>query len=154
MTNAAQSEQMKKGNGFIAALDQSGGSTPKALKLYGVAETEYSGETEMYDLIHKMRARIIKSPAFTGEKVIGAILVGALLLIPAAAARLVSHSLKGFFCVSVAIATLATQAGILLPVQFDLPVPSGAAIILAAGICFLLAALARSVVPAFKGGVA
>ena len=74
MTNAAQSEQMKKGNGFIAALDQSGGSTPKALKLYGVAETEYSGETEMYDLIHKMRARIIKSPAFTGEKVIGAIL--------------------------------------------------------------------------------
>lgn len=87
-------------------------------------------------------------------KVIGAILVGALLVIPAAAARLVGHSLKGFFCVSVAIATLATQAGILLPVQFDLPVPSGAAIILAAGICFLLAALARSVVPAFKGGVA
>ena len=74
MTNAAQSEQMKKGQGFIAALDQSGGSTPKALKLYGVAETEYSGETEMYDLIHKMRARIIKSPAFDGSKVVGAIL--------------------------------------------------------------------------------
>ncbi|HEY0214584.1 MAG TPA: fructose bisphosphate aldolase [Paenirhodobacter sp.] len=74
MTNAAQTEQMKKGNGFIAALDQSGGSTPKALKLYGVEESEYSGETEMYDLIHKMRSRIIKSPAFTGDKVVGAIL--------------------------------------------------------------------------------
>ncbi len=74
MTNAAQTEQMQKGNGFIAALDQSGGSTPKALKLYGVAETEYSGEDEMFDLIHKMRSRIIKSPAFTGDKVIGAIL--------------------------------------------------------------------------------
>lgn len=74
MTNAAQTEQMLKGNGFIAALDQSGGSTPKALKLYGVAETEYSGEEEMFDMIHKMRSRIIKSPAFTGDMVIGAIL--------------------------------------------------------------------------------
>ncbi|MFT3689279.1 fructose bisphosphate aldolase [Paenirhodobacter sp.] len=74
MTNAAQTEQMQKGNGFIAALDQSGGSTPKALKLYGVAETEYSGEEEMFDMIHKMRTRIIKSPAFTGDLVIGAIL--------------------------------------------------------------------------------
>ncbi|MFC3061086.1 fructose bisphosphate aldolase [Paenirhodobacter populi] len=74
MTNAAQTEQMKKGNGFIAALDQSGGSTPKALRLYGVTESEYSGEEEMFDLIHKMRSRIIKSPAFTGDKVIGAIL--------------------------------------------------------------------------------
>ena len=74
MTNAQQTEQMRRGAGFIAALDQSGGSTPKALAQYGIAETEYSGETAMFDLIHAMRARIIKSPAFTGDKVIGAIL--------------------------------------------------------------------------------
>lgn len=74
MANAKMLEQMKKGQGFIAALDQSGGSTPKALKLYGVNEDAYSNETEMYDMIHAMRSRIIKSPAFTGEKVIGAIL--------------------------------------------------------------------------------
>ncbi|MBW0157260.1 fructose bisphosphate aldolase [Sedimentimonas flavescens] len=74
MSNAKQTEQMKKGAGFIAALDQSGGSTPKALRLYGVNEDAYSNETEMFDLIHAMRARIIKSPAFTGEKVVGAIL--------------------------------------------------------------------------------
>jgi ABC-type Mn2+/Zn2+ transport system permease subunit len=69
-------------------------------------------------------------------KVIGAILVGALLVIPAATARLLSHSLKGFFRVSVGVATLATLAGILLPIQFDLPVPSGAAIILSAETLF------------------
>ena len=74
MSNAKQTEQMQKGAGFIAALDQSGGSTPKALRLYGITEDAYSNETEMFDLIHQMRARIIKSPAFTGEKVIGAIL--------------------------------------------------------------------------------
>jgi fructose-bisphosphate aldolase class I len=74
MTKAQQTERVAKGNGFIAALDQSGGSTPKALRLYGVPETAYSGETEMYDMIHAMRSRIIKSPAFTGEKVVGAIL--------------------------------------------------------------------------------
>ena len=74
MPNAKMLEQMKKGQGFIAALDQSGGSTPKALKLYGVEESAYSNETEMFDLIHAMRSRIIKSPAFTGDKVIGAIL--------------------------------------------------------------------------------
>ena len=74
MTKAQQTERVAKGNGFIAALDQSGGSTPKALRLYGVAETAYSNETEMFDLIHAMRARIIKSPAFTGDKVVGAIL--------------------------------------------------------------------------------
>lgn len=74
MPNEKQAEQMRQGQGFIAALDQSGGSTPKALRLYGVEESEYSSETEMFDLIHKMRARIIKSPAFTGDKVIGAIL--------------------------------------------------------------------------------
>jgi fructose-bisphosphate aldolase, class I len=60
--------------GFIAALDQSGGSTPKALKLYGIAENTYSGETQMMDLIHQMRTRIITSPAFTGERILGAIL--------------------------------------------------------------------------------
>jgi fructose-bisphosphate aldolase class I len=74
MTNAKMTEQVRSGRGFIAALDQSGGSTPKALKLYGVAETEYSGEEQMFDLIHAMRSRIIKSPAFTGDKVVGAIL--------------------------------------------------------------------------------
>ena len=61
-------------SGFIAALDQSGGSTPKALKLYGVNEDEYSNEAEMFDLIHKMRTRIIKSPAFNESKILGAIL--------------------------------------------------------------------------------
>ena len=66
--------QMATKDGFIAALDQSGGSTPKALKLYGVDESQYSGEAEMYAMVHAMRARIIKSPAFTGDKVIGAIL--------------------------------------------------------------------------------
>jgi fructose-bisphosphate aldolase class I len=74
MTKAQQTERVAKGNGFIAALDQSGGSTPKALRLYGVPESAYSGESEMYDMIHAMRARIIKSPAFTGDKVVGAIL--------------------------------------------------------------------------------
>ncbi|MBQ3437461.1 MAG: fructose bisphosphate aldolase [Fusobacterium sp.] len=67
-------EKMKNGKGFIAALDQSGGSTPKALKLYGVNEDEYSNETEMFDLIHKMRTRIIKSPAFKEDRILGAIL--------------------------------------------------------------------------------
>ena len=72
--NQDQLEQVRSGNGFIAALDQSGGSTPKALKLYGVDEDQYSGEAEMYDRIHEMRSRIIVSPAFTGDRVIGAIL--------------------------------------------------------------------------------
>ena len=66
--------QMKSGKGFIAALDQSGGSTPKALKLYGLDETSYSNESEMFDRIHEMRTRLITSPAFNGERVIGAIL--------------------------------------------------------------------------------
>lgn len=74
MTKSAMAEQMSKKDGFIAALDQSGGSTPKALKLYGIPETAYSGDAEMYALIHAMRARIIKSPAFDGSKVVGAIL--------------------------------------------------------------------------------
>ena len=67
-------EKMRNGKGFIAALDQSGGSTPKALKLYGVNEDQYSNEAEMFDLIHKMRTRIIKSPAFNENKILGAIL--------------------------------------------------------------------------------
>ena len=74
MMNATMAKQMAEKDGFIAALDQSGGSTPKALKLYGVAEDAYSNDEEMFAAIHAMRARIIKSPAFTGEKVIGAIL--------------------------------------------------------------------------------
>lgn len=61
-------------NGFIAALDQSGGSTPKALKLYGIDQGAWANEAEMFDLIHQMRARIVKSPAFSGDKVMGAIL--------------------------------------------------------------------------------
>lgn len=71
---AAMAEQAASKDGFIAALDQSGGSTPKALKLYGVEEGAWSDEAGMFDLIHAMRARIIKSPAFTGDKVMGAIL--------------------------------------------------------------------------------
>jgi fructose-bisphosphate aldolase class I len=74
MPNREQTDQLRKGAGFIAALDQSGGSTPKALRLYGVEESAYGSEAEMFDLIHAMRARIIKSPAFTGDKVVGAIL--------------------------------------------------------------------------------
>ena len=72
--NQEQLAKMKSGKGFIAALDQSGGSTPKALKLYGIEEDEYSGESQMFDLIHKMRTRMITSPAFTGDRVLGAIL--------------------------------------------------------------------------------
>ena len=69
-----QFNKVKSDAGFIAALDQSGGSTPKALKLYGIDPDQYSGDTEMYDLIHDMRKRIITSPAFTGDRVLGAIL--------------------------------------------------------------------------------
>jgi fructose-bisphosphate aldolase, class I len=69
-----QKSKFRSQTGFIAALDQSGGSTPKALKLYGVAETEYSGDAQMMDIIHAMRTRIITSPAFNGDRVLGAIL--------------------------------------------------------------------------------
>jgi fructose-bisphosphate aldolase class I len=69
-----QLEKVRAGKGFIAALDQSGGSTPKALKLYGVEEDAYDGEEEMFDRIHEMRTRIITSPSFTGDRVVGAIL--------------------------------------------------------------------------------
>lgn len=72
--NQEQFEKMKNGKGFIAALDQSGGSTPKALKDYGIEEDQYSNEDEMFTLVHEMRTRIVTSPAFTPEKILGAIL--------------------------------------------------------------------------------
>ena len=72
--NEKQLQQMTSKKGFIAALDQSGGSTPKALRLYGIPEDKYSTDDEMFDLVHEMRTRIIKSPSFTGEKIICAIL--------------------------------------------------------------------------------
>ncbi|EDZ41231.1 MAG: fructose bisphosphate aldolase [Rhodobacteraceae bacterium] len=74
MTNPHMADKIRTGNGFIAALDQSGGSTPKSLRLYGVKDSDYNTDAEMFDLIHCMRARIVSSPAFTGERVIGAIL--------------------------------------------------------------------------------
>lgn len=72
--NREQLEKMKSDRGFIAALDQSGGSTPKALGLYGIDEGSYSGDEQMFDLVHQMRSRIVTSPAFTGDRVLGAIL--------------------------------------------------------------------------------
>ena len=72
--NQEQLTRMRDAKGFIAALDQSGGSTPKALNLYGVADTQYSGEAEMFDVIHAMRSRMVMSPAFNGTRVLGAIL--------------------------------------------------------------------------------
>ncbi len=72
--NTQMADKVSNAGGFIAALDQSGGSTPKALRGYGISEDAYSTEEEMFDLMHAMRARIIKSPAFTGDKVLGAIL--------------------------------------------------------------------------------
>ena len=74
MPNQQQADRMTSGKGFIAALDQSGGSTPKALRLYGIEEDAYSSEEEMFDLIHQMRSRIITSSAFTGDRVLAAIL--------------------------------------------------------------------------------
>lgn len=74
MSDQKQAEQIRSGKGFIAALDQSGGSTPKALALYGIGEDAFSSDDEMYGLIHKMRSRIVNSPAFTGNRIIGAIL--------------------------------------------------------------------------------
>lgn len=69
-----QADKMRSQDGFIAALDQSGGSTPKALRLYGIPEDAWSGEDEMYDLVHQMRTRIITSPAFDGNRILAAIL--------------------------------------------------------------------------------
>jgi fructose-bisphosphate aldolase class I len=72
--NQDQLARMRSGDGFIAALDQSGGSTPKALRLYGIEENEYSGDAQMFDLIHGMRSRMVTSPSFGGNRVLGAIL--------------------------------------------------------------------------------
>lgn len=72
--NQQQRDKIASGQGFIAALDQSGGSTPKALRLYGIEESAYSGEAEMFALVHAMRERIVTSPAFNGERIVGAIL--------------------------------------------------------------------------------
>lgn len=72
--NAIQLEQMKSGKGFIAALDQSGGSTPKALKNYGINDDAWKTDEEMFDLVHQMRTRVIKAPAFKGDRIIAAIL--------------------------------------------------------------------------------
>ncbi len=72
--NQEQLAKLAQGQGFIAALDQSGGSTPKALRLYGVEESSYSGDAQMFDLVHAMRSRIVTSPAFDGRRVLGAIL--------------------------------------------------------------------------------
>jgi fructose-bisphosphate aldolase class I len=74
MMDQQQLEKVRDGKGFIAALDQSGGSTPKALRLYGVGEDQYADEDEMFDRIHVMRSRIITSPSFGGDRVVGAIL--------------------------------------------------------------------------------
>lgn len=73
-TYQAQLERIRNGNGFIAALDQSGGSTPKALRLYGINEDAYKTDDEMFALIHDMRSRIVNAPSFNGDKVVGAIL--------------------------------------------------------------------------------
>lgn len=67
-------ERMEFGEGFVAALDQSGGSTPKALRLYGIAEDQYAGDAEMFDVVHQMRERIVTSPSFTGDHILAAIL--------------------------------------------------------------------------------
>src|SRR5436305_14641327 len=72
--NAEQLQKVKTSPGFIAALDQSGGSTPKALRLYGIQENAWSSDEEMFAIVHQMRTRIITSPAFNGERIIGAIL--------------------------------------------------------------------------------
>ena len=74
MAQTEQAARMSDGQGFVAALDQSGGSTPKALKLYGVEDTAWSNDEEMFDLIHQMRSRIVTSPSFGGDRVLGAIL--------------------------------------------------------------------------------
>ena len=72
--NPQQQEKIRSAQGFIAALDQSGGSTPKALALYGIAPEAYSGDAQMFDLVHAMRTRIITSRAFDGDRILGAIL--------------------------------------------------------------------------------
>ena len=72
--NLQQLDKVTNQPGFIAALDQSGGSTPKALKLYGIGEDAYSNDDEMFAVVHEMRTRIVTSPAFNGDRILGAIL--------------------------------------------------------------------------------
>ncbi len=72
--NSAQAQRMRSGQGFVAALDQSGGSTPKALRLYGISPDHYTNDEEMFDLVHTMRERIMTSPGFSGDKIVAAIL--------------------------------------------------------------------------------
>ena len=72
--NEEQLQKIKTGPGFIAALDQSGGSTPKALRLYGIPENSWSSDEEMFTIVHQMRTRSVTSPGFNGERIIGAIL--------------------------------------------------------------------------------
>src|SRR5581483_12263301 len=72
--NEEQLQKVKTAPGFVAALDQSGGSTPKALRLYGIQENAWSSDEEMFTIVHQMRTRIITSPAFNGERILGAIL--------------------------------------------------------------------------------
>ena len=74
MSNQEQLDKVRNQDGFIAALDQSGGSTPKALAIYGVDEDSYNGDEEMYSAVHAMRSRIVTSPAFGGDRILGAIL--------------------------------------------------------------------------------
>ena len=74
MSTEAQMQKIQTQDGFVAALDQSGGSTPKALLLYGIDESGYSGDAEMFDVVHQMRSRIVTSPSFNGDRVLGAIL--------------------------------------------------------------------------------
>ena len=74
MADSEQAQRMTCGKGFIAALDQSGGSSPKALLLYGIPESAYSSDEQMFDLMHQMRARIIASPVFKGDRLLAAIL--------------------------------------------------------------------------------
>lgn len=74
VVNTEQREKVRSGHGFVAALDQSGGSTPKALRLYGIPEDAYSGDDEMFDAVHEMRTRIITSPSFDGDRILGVIL--------------------------------------------------------------------------------
>lgn len=72
--NSEQADKISRGQGFVAALDQSGGSTPKALRLYGIPEDAYSGDEQMFDLVHRMRTRIITSPSFDGDRILATIL--------------------------------------------------------------------------------
>ena len=72
--DATQLEKVRSGRGFLAALDQSGGSTPKALAQYGIGESRYTSEEEMFDLVHAMRTRVITDPAFDGSRILGSIL--------------------------------------------------------------------------------